>query len=334
MFRSGTLVFCLHNLDCSGANQVILNLVEGKVVKGHILCIAPKEGPLTSRLLRCGASVRIGSIYSILESVRDVSMVVCNSILTADIVVGLRNFGIPVLWILHEWWDDKMITENLELRGVDSFTIATVNEAMCSASHVVCVCEGQKELYKPIAPCSVIFAGTPAPCTPLKTELNTLDCQNSNTTIATPIVILVLGIVCPRKNQVYAVQLFKELSKQLDQITESNRFSTELRNMGFNTSISANDLKLRIVGVRYTRQYEMDYVDELYNAIEGDERISLHEVTENVGVHYRESDMLLFPSKNEVTPLVIMEASKIYIDKYVYIFDFNNCYECVYNYYY
>jgi hypothetical protein len=31
MPRTGTLIVCVQNLDCSGANQVVLNLVAGKV---------------------------------------------------------------------------------------------------------------------------------------------------------------------------------------------------------------------------------------------------------------------------------------------------------------
>lgn len=322
MFRSGTFVFCLHNLDCSGANQVILNLVEGNVVESHIVCISPIDGPLASRLLKCGVSVRIGSIYKLLQNVRDLSVVVCNSILTADIVIGLTNYGIPVLWILHEWWTPKMITDNLKLRGVASFTATTVDKAMLSASHIVCVCEGQRRLYQPAAPCSVIFAGVPNPrlrySTPIGCEQNIVDNQESSPTQETSIVILVLGIVCPRKNQIFAVELFKELSRQLDS-EESAEFRGLLQTKRFisNTKLCSSDLKLRIVGVRYSRQYEMDYVDELYRVVNGDERISLYDVTEDVSAHYLESDVLLFPSKNEVTPLVIMEASKSKTNRYV-----------------
>ena len=32
----------------------------------------------------------------------------------------------PVVWILHEWWDDEMITKNLAMRNNKGMTVQTV----------------------------------------------------------------------------------------------------------------------------------------------------------------------------------------------------------------
>ena len=32
----------------------------------------------------------------------------------------------PVVWILHEWWDDEMITKNLAMRNNKGMTVTTV----------------------------------------------------------------------------------------------------------------------------------------------------------------------------------------------------------------
>lgn len=92
------------------------------------------------------------------------------------------------------------------------------------------------------------------------------------------------GIVCPRKNQIWAVQLFKHFAA------------------------SSKNVKLVIVGCRYSRKYEIDYINELKIAIAGDVRIELHDVTENVQFFYERAHVLLFTSLNEVTPMVISEA--------------------------
>jgi glycosyltransferase involved in cell wall biosynthesis len=97
-------------------------------------------------------------------------------------------------------------------------------------------------------------------------------------------IFLSLGIICPRKNQVWAVQLFKKFAKN-----------------------KAN-VKLIIVGARYNRKYEIEYLDQVKLEIGNDVRIEIHDVTSNVDHYYRITDCLLFTSVNEVTPMVISEA--------------------------
>ena len=58
------------------------------------------------------------------------------------------------------------------------------------------------------------------------------------------------------------------------------------------------DVRLLVVGARYVRQYEIDYVEKVKSIIDGDARIELHEVTNDVDAYYRQSDALLFTSLN------------------------------------
>ena len=43
--------------------------------------------------------------------------------MTADIVVSMAESVQPVMWILHEWWTDEMIVENLKLRNIVGYDI-------------------------------------------------------------------------------------------------------------------------------------------------------------------------------------------------------------------
>jgi glycosyltransferase involved in cell wall biosynthesis len=95
---------------------------------------------------------------------------------------------------------------------------------------------------------------------------------------------LCLGIVCPRKNQVWAVELFRAFAGD------------------------RTDVRLLIVGARYTRDYEVQYVDDVKRAAADDPRIEILDVTEVVEVYYEAADALLVTSVNEVTPMVICEA--------------------------
>jgi hypothetical protein len=68
------------------------------------------------------------------------------------------------------------------------------------------------------------------------------------------------------------------------------------------------DVRLQIVGARYTRPYEIEYLNQVKAAIGDDTRIELCDVTSDVNQYYRTADCLLFTSINEVTPMVISEA--------------------------
>eukprot|EP00599_Poterioochromonas_sp_BG-1_P008745 CAMPEP_0173153570 /NCGR_PEP_ID=MMETSP1105-20130129/12939_1 /TAXON_ID=2985 /ORGANISM="Ochromonas sp., Strain BG-1" /LENGTH=635 /DNA_ID=CAMNT_0014069531 /DNA_START=1 /DNA_END=1908 /DNA_ORIENTATION=- len=282
MPRSGTLVICVQNLDCSGANQVVLNLVEGKMHEGNVVVLSPKSGPFAVKFLDQGASVRIGSVSNLLNDVKDIFCLICNTIMTANIVVEMAGEEFPTVWILHEWWDDEMIKESLRIRNYKDLTLETVKEAMKVASRVVCVCDSQKQLYHPDAPSSVIFVGVPDPCKRLGTDIlpsNLPVGRKSNV-----FTFLCLGIICPRKNQLWTIRLFKAFAAD------------------------RQDVRLQIVGARYIRDYEIEYLDQIKKEIGDDPRIEIHDVTHEVDQFFKEADALILTSLNEVTPMVISEA--------------------------
>ena len=62
------------------------------------------------------------------------------------------------------------------------------------------------------------------------------------------------------------------------------------------------------MGARYTREYEVEYLQKLKLLIGDDKRIEVHDVTDNVDQYFQVTDCLLFTSTNEVTPMVIPEA--------------------------
>jgi glycosyltransferase involved in cell wall biosynthesis/5'(3')-deoxyribonucleotidase len=242
-----------------------------------------------------GASVRVGDLQTLLHDIRDVFCVICNTIMTAGTVVDLANGVYPVVWILHEWWDDEMIVKELRMRNYQDLTLATVKVALERASLVVFVCESQRQLYNPKAPSTVIFVGVPDPLpryiTSSRTEtLESLGQKNTDkagtswTKDPNVFTFLCLGIICPRKNQLWTVQLFKEFAKDKP------------------------NARLKIVGARYTRTYETDYLDLLKKEIGDDPRVEVLDVTDNVDPYYQIADAVILTSLNEVTPMVISEA--------------------------
>merc|ERR550514_117074 len=77
---SGTMVLCVQNLAVSGANQVLLNLVEGCVWKGNVVLLSPSLGPFAKEFAALGVAVRIGLLSDLLNNVRDVRVAICNTI--------------------------------------------------------------------------------------------------------------------------------------------------------------------------------------------------------------------------------------------------------------
>lgn len=86
---------------------MILNIVSGVTHNGNVVVISPRKGPISDRFIQIGAAVRIGEVYNVLADVSDCFLVLCNTIMTADIIVKLKKEPFPTVWILHEWWTDK-----------------------------------------------------------------------------------------------------------------------------------------------------------------------------------------------------------------------------------
>ena len=138
------------------------------------------------------------------------------------------------------------------------------------------VCEAQRQLYKPTNG-QVVFVGVPQPAPAWRAGAPPRSSPRQLT-------LLCLGIVCPRKNQLMAAEVFKEWAG------------------------SRKDVRLLIVGARYIRKYELEYVEKVKAVVGNDTRIEVHDVTSDVDAFYRQSDLLLFCSLNEVTPMVIAES--------------------------
>eukprot|EP00440_Ansanella_granifera_P033235 gb/GFBE01036058.1/.p1 GENE.gb/GFBE01036058.1/~~gb/GFBE01036058.1/.p1 ORF type:complete len:696 (+),score=195.32 gb/GFBE01036058.1/:1-2088(+) len=294
--KYGTILLAPQNLAVSGANQVLHNIVAGNFYRGNIVLVSPSNGPFASKFQEFGVSVRIGNVEEVLNMVRDVRFAICNTIMTAHIVNYLERRGIPCVWILHEWWTKDMIPVELGKRNDKNLTVDTVDEALSSCAATVCVCDRQKQLYGPKNG-EVIFVGTPdvdASQFPLlQASVQRGQLTNGYGAVAVPaaptpkkdvVTFLCIGIVCPRKNQAFTVRCFKKFIGD------------------------RKDARLLVVGVRKIRDYEITYVEEVEQAIDGDDRIQLHDVTHEVDSFYSKADVVVLASLNEVTPMVLAEA--------------------------
>jgi 5'-nucleotidase len=269
----GRLVFCTQNLAVSGANQILINLLEGTLFDGVVNVLSPRDGPMRKTFVDCGALVHVCNVLEYLNRLTGVRLVVCNTIMTADVVLHVLEARIPYFWIVHEWWTSDMITSELASRNMSTCFEEVIQSALSLSQNIVFVCEAQRRLYN-VAHTSthVVHVGVPR-------SFSVESFRKSG-----PTKFLCMGVVCPRKNQLELVSLFK-------------RFAG-----------SRSDVCLDIVGARYVRDYETQYAHKVTEAIGEDKRIRLHPVTNDPVSWYAKADVLILLSLNEVTPLVICEA--------------------------
>jgi len=291
----GTILLAPQNLAVSGANQVLHNIVAGNFYRGNIVLVSPSNGPFASKFQEFGVSVRIGKVEELLEMVRDIRFAICNTIMTAHIVNLLQERQVPCAWILHEWWTEDMIPVELEKRNDKNLTVHTVEVALKNCAATVSVCKAQQNLYG-ARNGEVVFVGTPdvdpANFPLLEASLcgsgGALEVGYPAAAVEAPkkdvVTFLCIGIVCPRKNQAFTVKCFKKFVGD------------------------RKDARLLVVGARRIRDYEIAYVEEVQKAINGDDRIELHDVTHEVDQYYSKADVILLASLNEVTPMVLAEA--------------------------
>ena len=194
---------------------MLYNIIAGRLHESNVTVLSPIMGSFAARFFDLGASVKIGKISTLVTQIRDIFCIIANTIMTADVIAQMSN-KIPVIWIIHEWWNESEIIENLRIRNNKSLTLKTIKQAFSSATMIVFVCESQKRLYNPLAPSKVIYIGVlPPPVMSSKLQLqNTIGpilVPTSSELEKEPFLFLCLGIICPRKNQCSAVKIFKQV---------------------------------------------------------------------------------------------------------------------------
>jgi glycosyltransferase involved in cell wall biosynthesis len=245
--------------------------------------------------------VQIGNATKIVDQIGQVSYVIANCMMMADVVLEMQWRAIPVVWIIHEWWpDDEHIQAQCAARSCEVGP-QTIQAALHSGARVVCVSMGQRQLYGLHEDATVIYNGLPDPdvedklpkrgdsvsaLSPAQTDGSLSDQPIISEQVATDaFTFLCAGSIGPRKNQARAVELFQQFAVD-----------------------KGDSVQLLLVGARYIRSREVAYLETLKRMIGADDRIKVIDATENMAQYYRRADALLCTSSDEVTPMVIAEA--------------------------
>eukprot|EP00013_Stygamoeba_regulata_P016413 CAMPEP_0177675658 /NCGR_PEP_ID=MMETSP0447-20121125/27327_1 /TAXON_ID=0 /ORGANISM="Stygamoeba regulata, Strain BSH-02190019" /LENGTH=719 /DNA_ID=CAMNT_0019184077 /DNA_START=61 /DNA_END=2220 /DNA_ORIENTATION=+ len=295
-----------HSMERNGANNFVFFLLR-ELTEYRFEVISPKSGPMVQDFNDIGIPVHFlenGCEKHLLEQhLSKYSFAIINTIMKPDVVLACVGLRIPHLWVIHEAWPIPQIEHYAkEVFLLPHLDCNLIERAMKSVDYVVFPAKMQRDLYEewldPLKS-SVIYNGIPMRAIEALRSSQNTNIARRNLSNSIPglkldrsdIVILHIGTVCKRKAQINTVQAFARLCTEHPELREK--------------------AKLLIVGVRYIRPHEIQYVDEIKAEIEKadlSKNVIMLDTQKNPLPFYQASDIVVCPSLNEVLPLVICEA--------------------------
>lgn len=292
-----------HSLERNGANNFLLYLVQHLRRDLSFEVVSPKEGAMRADYESMGVPVRICDMKStsyrqdVREILQDFDYAIANTIMTTEVINAAKEMHVPSLWVIHEAWPQ----DQFEYYAKKVFLMSHINEhaiktAFSNASKIVFPAEVQHRCYDGLfSPGSarVIYNGIPLAnidsfrASHMRDQVRQELGYGPNDTL-----LVQMGTVCKRKGQLITCQAMADLQK--------NRSIAEKSNF-----------KLLMVGARYIRQHEIEYIDECKRTLHDagiEQSVTILDVRKNVLPFYMAADVILCPSLNEVLPLVICEA--------------------------
>mmetsp|Transcript_50603 Transcript_50603/g.101053 ORF Transcript_50603/g.101053 Transcript_50603/m.101053 type:complete len:558 (+) Transcript_50603:64-1737(+) len=295
-----------HSLERNGANiflQILLQYCTDQERQEFEL-FSPSDGPLRKAFEKMGVKVHVmnpgdqGYMDKLEKRLQAFGAVFANTIMRAEVVRTAQKMGLPYTWVIHEAWPreqfDWYASKVFLQEGIDA---SIIKEAMAAAEpetgKIIFPAQVQKGLYAGLMKeevTSVVYNGIPTE------KMDQFILDHNRTAIREELgysdedfVVLHLGTVCARKCQHVTAEAFSKLVNDK----------------------GADNAKLLIVGARYIRQHEIEYIDKVKATLrEGgvEERATILDIQAEVLKYYMAADVVLVPSKNEVLPLVIAEA--------------------------
>ena len=307
----------MHSLERNGANNFCLHLMSKLTASQSFAVVyAPKEGPMRADLEALGLKVEIMDVAapdflpSLQQRLHDegIGMVFANTIMRCDVVNLAHKMGLPTLWVIHEAWpQDQLEHYANEVFMMKSLSADMIKEAFANCGCVVFPSNVQKDIYKGLykedAACTV-YNGIPLKKLDDFMKSNERDAVRSQLGYGPDdFVVLHLGTICNRKGQLYTVKACSRLVNEM----------------------GCKDLKCLMVGARYIRDHEIEYIEQLKKEAKandmsyarwedtdedqrGQARLTVMDIQADVTRYYMAADVVLVPSLNEVLPLVIGEA--------------------------
>ncbi|PXF47723.1 D-inositol 3-phosphate glycosyltransferase [Gracilariopsis chorda] len=302
MPRPRVAAFC-HSLERNGANNFLLYLLRELREQLSFEVFSPKEGAMRADYEAMGIPVSICDMKLVTypEDVRAVlkkfQYAIANTIMTTEVINACRDLSVPCLWVIHEAWPK----EHFNYYAKEVFMMTHLDEkaivdAFSNASKIVFPAQVQRRCYNGLFEeqnARVIYNGIPLASINAFRAVQNRDAVRKELGYGPDDFLLVhMGTVCKRKAQLVTCQSFAELYAN-------------------GPLANGKSFKLLMVGARYIRQHEIEYIEECKHTLEAvgaEEAATILDVKKNVLPYYLAADIILCPSINEVLPLVICEG--------------------------
>ncbi|KAA8495531.1 Capsular polysaccharide biosynthesis glycosyltransferase CapM [Porphyridium purpureum] len=291
-----------HSLERNGANNFLLYLVRELREELAFTVVAPKDGPMRDDYESMGVPVQLADMKAetypqdIRALLDGFDFAIANTIMTTEVIIAGKELGIPTLWVIHEAWpQDQFEYYAKEVFLMSHLDADKIRQSFAEATRIVFPAVIQQHCYDGLyqeSAVRVIYNGIPLGA------LNAYRSVSSRKQVRKELgygendyVIVQLGTVCKRKGQIVTAEAFANLIKK--------------------DSVKGMQPKLLMVGARYIRQHEIEYIDAIkaqLAATGADAHTTILDVKKNVLPYYLAADIVLCPSLNEVLPLVICEA--------------------------
>eukprot|EP00178_Gracilaria_changii_P005467 TRINITY_DN18_c0_g2_i1.p1 TRINITY_DN18_c0_g2~~TRINITY_DN18_c0_g2_i1.p1 ORF type:complete len:597 (-),score=101.26 TRINITY_DN18_c0_g2_i1:3460-5250(-) len=302
MPRPRVAAFC-HSLERNGANNFLLYLVRELREQLSFEVYSPKEGAMRADYEAMGIQVSICNmkLVSYPQDVRAVlknfQYAIANTIMTTEVINAARDLNVPCLWVIHEAWPkDQFNYYAKEVFMMTHLDEQAIRDAFANASKIVFPANVQRNCYDGLFDqknARVIYNGIPLASINAFRAVQSRDKVRKELGYGPEDMLLVhMGTVCKRKAQLVTCQAFAELVMN-------------------GPLPDGKNYKLLMVGARYIRQHEIDYIEECKQTLEAvgaEKAATILDVKKNVLPFYLAADIILCPSINEVLPLVICEG--------------------------
>eukprot|EP00180_Rhodochaete_pulchella_P002532 Plantae.Rhodophyta-Rhodochaete_pulchella.ctg3883.p1 GENE.Plantae.Rhodophyta-Rhodochaete_pulchella.ctg3883~~Plantae.Rhodophyta-Rhodochaete_pulchella.ctg3883.p1 ORF type:complete len:620 (+),score=137.18 Plantae.Rhodophyta-Rhodochaete_pulchella.ctg3883:90-1862(+) len=291
-----------HSLERNGANNFLLYLVrELKDILGFEI-FAPKDGPMSEDYKAMGIPVHFCDMKApdypelIRSALNGFDYSIANTIMTTEVIIASGELGVQSLWVIHEAWPK----EQMNYYAKEVFLMSHLDQdkilkSFQVASKIVFPAQVQQRCYDGLFTpenARVIYNGIPL------ASINSFRAVQSRDAVRKELgydkddlLILHIGTVCKRKSQLSTAQAFSKIRTTVD--------------------LGTKQAKLLMVGARYIRQHEIEYIDAIKKELEASgstHAAQILDVRKFVLPFYLAADVVVCPSINEVLPLVICEA--------------------------
>ncbi|GMH41898.1 hypothetical protein BSKO_09808 [Bryopsis sp. KO-2023] len=293
-----------HSLERNGANNFLLHLLRELTQVSNLACelYVPKDGPMSEDYEKIGIKVHclnpaaVGYPERIADAMSQADIAIINTIMRPEAVIAADKAGVPSMWVIHEAWpQDQFEYYAKEVFMMTHLDGDAIRSAFAVADRICFPAKVQRSCYEGLFEAKrgrVIYNGIPttaidvfkssAPREEIRRELG----YGPN-----DLVILHLGTVCKRKAQLDTMKAFVKFCKDAPE--------------------KAKNAKLLMVGARYIRPHEIEYIDKIKKLIIKNglqNKVTILDTKKNILPFYLAGDMVVCPSINEVLPLVICEG--------------------------